>query len=84
MRYFSVAEMAKKWDVSERSVRNYCAHGRVREHLLPERHGTFRKMQKSQSVLIRRKKKRRRYWIFCWMRRQINTLEVFIIRHRLI
>lgn len=29
MRYFSVAEMAKKWDVSERSVRNYCAHGRV-------------------------------------------------------
>ena len=29
MRYFSVAEMAKKWDVSERSVRNYCANGRV-------------------------------------------------------
>ena len=29
MRYLSVAEMAKKWDVSERSVRNYCAHGRV-------------------------------------------------------
>ncbi len=29
MRYVSVAEMAKKWDVSERSVRNYCAHGRV-------------------------------------------------------
>lgn len=29
MRYFLVAEMAKKWDVSERSVRNYCAHGRV-------------------------------------------------------
>ena len=24
MRYLSVAEMAKKWDVSERSVRNYC------------------------------------------------------------
>ena len=29
MRYLSVAEMAKKWDISERSVRNYCAHGRV-------------------------------------------------------
>lgn len=29
MRYLSVAEMAKKWDVSERSVRNYCAKGRV-------------------------------------------------------
>lgn len=29
MRYISVAEIAKKWDVSERSVRNYCAKGRV-------------------------------------------------------
>ena len=30
MRYLSVTEIAKKWDVSERSVRNYCAQGRVR------------------------------------------------------
>ena len=29
MRYLSVAEIAKKWNRSERSVRNYCAHGRV-------------------------------------------------------
>ncbi len=29
MQYRSVNEIAKKWDVSERSVRNYCAHGRV-------------------------------------------------------
>lgn len=29
MRYLSVNEIAKKWNVSERSVRNYCAHGRV-------------------------------------------------------
>ena len=29
MRYLSVAEIAKMWDVSERSVRNYCAQGRV-------------------------------------------------------
>lgn len=29
MRYLSVSEIAKKWDVSERSVRNYCAQGRV-------------------------------------------------------
>lgn len=33
MRYLSVIEIAKKWGVSERSVRNYCAHGRV--------HGAF-------------------------------------------
>ena len=29
MRYLSVKEIAKKWDVSERSVRNYCSQGRV-------------------------------------------------------
>lgn len=29
MRYISVGEMAKKWNMSERSVRNYCTQGRV-------------------------------------------------------
>ena len=29
MQFYSVAEIAKKWDISERSVRNYCAEGRV-------------------------------------------------------
>ncbi len=29
MQYLSVKETAKKWNISERSVRNYCAHGRV-------------------------------------------------------
>ena len=30
MLYLSVAEIAKKWNISERSVRNNCAHGRVK------------------------------------------------------
>ena len=29
MEYVSVAEMAKTWGISERSVRNYCANGRI-------------------------------------------------------
>lgn len=29
MQYSTVTEMAKKWNISERSVRNYCANGRV-------------------------------------------------------
>ena len=29
MQYRSVNEIAKKWNMSERSVRNYCAQGRV-------------------------------------------------------
>ena len=30
MKYLSVSEVAKKWDLSERSVRNYCAKGRIK------------------------------------------------------
>lgn len=29
MKYLSVAEIAKKWDLSERTVRNYCATGKI-------------------------------------------------------
>lgn len=29
MKYISVAEIAKRWGISERSVRNYCANGRI-------------------------------------------------------
>ena len=29
MEYASVAKMAEKWGISERSVRNYCALGRI-------------------------------------------------------
>ena len=29
MEYLSVAKIAKKWGISERSVRNYCAQGRI-------------------------------------------------------
>lgn len=29
MKYLSVSDIAKKWGLSERSVRNYCAHGRI-------------------------------------------------------
>lgn len=29
MQYLSVAELAKKWNISERTVRNYCAAGKI-------------------------------------------------------
>lgn len=34
MEYISVAEAAKRWEISERSVRNYCACGRIPEAVL--------------------------------------------------
>ena len=29
MKYLSVAEISAKWNISERTVRNYCASGRI-------------------------------------------------------
>lgn len=34
MKYLSVAETAKKWNLSERTVRNYCASGKIPETFL--------------------------------------------------
>lgn len=34
MKYVSVAQIAKKWGVSERTVRNYCAEGKIPEVFL--------------------------------------------------
>lgn len=41
MKYFSVGEMAQKWQLSERSVRNYCAQGRVKGAELHDRKWTI-------------------------------------------
>ncbi len=51
MNYLSVADTAKSWNVSERTVRNYCATGKIPGgQSLSARHGTFRRMQSVQNV----------------------------------
>ena len=59
MKYYSVADMAKKWNISERSVRNYCAHGRVKGAILngktwsiPENARKPERINKSKKQLI--------------------------------
>ena len=86
MRYLSVTEIAKKWDVSERSVRNYCATGACERCIcLPARPGTFPRMQRSRSVRNNNKKDASQLhcWIFCRNRRQVRIRVVFTIKHRL-
>ncbi len=73
MVYLSVREIAKKWKISERSVRNYCAQGRVTGAFLtgktwnipeeakkPER--SNRKKEKTATLLeILQEEKKRKY-----------------------
>ncbi len=73
MGYISVAETAQKWNISERSVRNYCANGRIEGAFLdgktwnipenamkPER--LNKKSDKSETLLqILQREKQRKY-----------------------
>lgn len=73
MKYLSVSETAKKWNVSERSVRNYCAEGRVKGAFLtgktwnipeteekPERSNKKKTQDKSLLGILQEEKKNRR------------------------
>lgn len=51
MRYLLVKEVAKKWNISERSVRNYCTQGRVDEARLNGKTWEIPKMHRSRGVL---------------------------------
>lgn len=63
MRYFSVAEIAKKWDISERSVRNYCAQNRVDGAFIAGKTWKIPENAKNQFVQTRRKNSLLLYWI---------------------
>ena len=64
MKYLLVAEIAKKWNMSERSVRNYCAQGRVKGACLIGKTWNIPEMRRNQSVSIRGKKNLLLWWIF--------------------
>ena len=69
MQYRSVNEIAKKWNVSERSVRNYCAQGRVDGVFLNGKTWNIPENAEKPSVPIKRKNSRLPCWIFCRSRR---------------
>ena len=82
MEYLSVAEIADKWGVSERSVRNYCALGRVEGAILigkiwsiPENAAKPERINKKQSNIlldILREEKRTKYSGGIYHRTQIE------------
>ena len=66
MRYLSVVEIAKKWNISERSVRNYCARGRVQGAFLTGKTWTIPEEKlKNQSVPTKRNSVHLHCWISC-------------------
>ncbi len=64
MRYLLVADIAKKWNMSERSVRNYCAQGRVNGAFLTGKTWNIPENTENWSAPTKEKKSRLLCWIF--------------------
>lgn len=57
MNYLSVADVAKKWNISERSVRNYCSKGRIEGAFLTGKTWNIPENAKKPERMNKRKKK---------------------------
>ncbi len=82
MHYLSVTEIAKKWDMSERSVRNYCAQGRVNGAFLTGKTWNIPEKAEKPSVPIKKNSSQLHCWTFCKSRRQVNMPVASTIKHR--
>ena len=83
MQYRSVNEIAKKWNVSERSVRNYCAQGRVNGAFLTGK--TWNIPENAEKPERSNKKKEQPITLLDILQEQkVSIPEAFTVRHRLI
>ena len=83
MQYRSVNEIAKKWNVSERSVRNYCAQGRVNGAFLTGK--TWNIPENAEKPERSNKEKEQPITLLDILQEQkVSIPEAFTIRHRLI
>ena len=57
MNYISVADVAKKWNISERSVRNYCSKGRIEGAFLTGKTWNIPENAKKPERMNKRKEK---------------------------
>ena len=83
MQYRSVNEIAKKWNVSERSVRNYCAQGRVDGAFLTGK--AWNIPENAEKPERSNKKKEQPITLLDILQEQkVSIPEAITIRHRLI
>lgn len=84
MKYLLVADIAKKWNMSERSVRNYCAKGRVNGAFLTGK--TWHIPENAKKPERTNKKKEEPITLLDILKEQKTSKYMggFIIRYRLI
>ena len=81
MKYYSVAEFAKKWNVSERTVRNYCSNGRIMGAFLTGK--TWNIPEVAQKPLRKKRSKKNTNGLLNILQREKNSKLSGGIYHRL-
>ena len=81
MKYYSVAEFAKKWNVSERTVRNYCSNGRITGAFLTGK--TWNIPEVAQKPLRKKRSKKNTNGLLNILQREKNSKLSGGIYHRL-
>ena len=82
MKYLSVKEIATLWNTSERSVRNYCAAGRVSGAFLMGKTWNIPENARSLNGAIKAGLHRRLWRIFSKRKNAAKPTAAFIIRCR--
>ena len=81
MKYYLVAEFAKKWNVSERTVRNYCSNGRIMGAFLTGK--TWNIPEVAQKPLRKKRSKKNTNGLLNILQREKNSKLSGGIYHRL-
>ena len=81
MKYYSVTEFAKKWNVSERTVRNYCSNGRIMGAFLTGK--TWNIPEVAQKPLRKKRSKKNTNGLLNILQREKNSKLSGGIYHRL-
>ena len=83
MKYCSVSDIAKKWNISERAVRNYCAQERIPGAFLTGKTWNIPEHAQKPTRIPRAKKHPVHYLTSSAMKWKIAHPEAFITRRRL-
>ena len=82
MNFLSVQKIAEKWEISERSVRNYCAERRVSGAVLVGKTWKIPADAKNPNVAEKGKETVLLCWSACGRSRPVGRQEVFTTKFR--
>ena len=83
MKFLSVSDIAKKWNISERSVRNYCALGKVKGAFLTSKTWNIPEDAVKPDRANKKAIPQKLFWKYCLLKKALKCQAVYITRFKL-